>query len=268
MATEKTKIVADEHYTGPRRVKINEAVFVIADRGEAVRVLGVNFSLGRDASEQAKEIISRTRQAAAEHKDILTASGGSWRSKTNIMRTLIESQFNWIGGALHWSQEDLHSLNLVQLHTCRTAFGLRRAGDESWVDWNKRSLRLVRLWLHTNHVARWSQRVLSLQHMLHGHWARRTEVVKGCPLPCPPMRALQWRCTHWWRGQQMLSPSVSLRHPGRFYASNTERQLAEVHGTLCFVKAQDRHIWSTERKSYIDEWDVKWTSGRQLSLTY
>ena len=99
LATEKTKIVANEHYTGPRKVKIQDDIFTIADRGEAVRVLGVNFSLCRDASEQAKEIVSRTRQAAAEHKDILTAAG-SWRNKTNIMRTLLESQFNWIGGGV------------------------------------------------------------------------------------------------------------------------------------------------------------------------
>ena len=266
LATEKTKIVANEHYVGPKRVKIRDDMFVIAERGESVRVLGVNFSLGKDASEQAKEIISRTRQAAAEHKDILEAAG-SWRSKTNIMRTLLESQFNWVGGALHWSQEDLHSLNLVQLHTCRSSFGLKRYAGETWVDWNKRSLRMVRLWLHTNHVSRWSERILTLQHMLHGHWARRTEVAGGIPQPCPPMKALQWRCTHWWRGQQSMSPAVSLRHPGRFYASNTERQLAEALGPLWFVRAQDRQNWCNDRKSYVAHWDVKWASGRQLSLT-
>ena len=267
LATSKTKIVANEFYAGPRRVKINDDVFSIAPRGEALKVLGLSFSLSSDASEQAHEIISRVRAAAAFHSDILCAPG-SWKAKVGMMRTLLESQFNWIGGSLHWGPCALHALNVVQLQTCRTAFGLKRYRGESWVDWNQRSLRLVRLWLHSNNCARWSTRVLSLQHMLHGHWARRTEWVGNEAIPCPPMRALQWRCTQWWRHQQSLSPAVSLRHPGRFYASNTERQLAHAHGNVWFVVAQDRHKWSQEREVYIKQWDVKWASGRQLSLRW
>ena len=267
LATTKTKIVANEFYVGPRRVKINDDVFSIAPHGESLKVLGLSFSLSNDASEQAHEIISRVRAAAAFHSDILRAPG-SWKAKVGMMRTLVESQFNWIGGSLHWGQSALHALNVVQLQTCRTAFGMKRYRDESWVEWNQRSMRLVRLWLHSNNCARWSTRVLSLQHMLHGHWARRTEWVGNVAVPCPPMRALQWRCTQWWRHQQALSPAVSLRHPGRFYASNTERQLAHAHGNSWFVVAQDRHKWSQEREVYIKQWDVKWASGRQLSIRW
>ena len=265
LSTDKTKIVANDFYRGVRKVKIGEDVFEIAKKGETLKVLGLDFSLSNDQSEQAREITARVRSAAAFHSDILQAPG-PWQGKVSIMRTLLESQFNWIGGALHCGQAELQAFNTLQLQTCRAAFGLKRYRGETWVDWNKRSLRLVRLWLHTNNWPRWSTRVLSLQHMLHGHWARRTEVVKGVPHACPPMKALQWRCTHWWRGQQALSPSVSLRHPGRFYASNTERQLADGHGNLWFVTAQDRHQWSLERDRYLRDWDVRWSSGRQLSL--
>ena len=193
---------------------------------------------------------------------------GSWTNKTRIMKTLVESQFNWIGGALHWAGSDLHALNLVQLQTCRSAFGLRRYAGETWVDWNKRSLRLVRVWLHSHQVPRWSTRILCLQHMLHGHWARRVEVVRGAPQPGPTMKALMWRSTQGWRSQQALSPTVAHRHPGRFYASNTERQLAHAHGVLWFVKEQNRQQWASEREGYLKEWDVCWSSGSQLSLRF
>ena len=43
-----------------------------------------------------------------------------------------------------------------------------------------------------------------------------------------PLRALKWRCTHWWRMQQSLPSSIGLRHPCRFYASNPERQLSDL----------------------------------------
>ena len=267
LATDKTKIVANEHYTGARKARIRDDVFEIAPAGESLKVLGLSFSLGRQASEQAQEIIARTRDAVAAHRDILNATG-AWCHKVKMMRCLVESQFNWIAGAIHWSQDDLHSLNVLQTHALRSAFHIHRRAEENWVDWNTRSMRMVRSWLHFNQVPRWSTRVLELQHMLHGHWARRTEEVRGRARACPPMQTVLWRNTNWWRGQQQLSPTTSLRHPGRFYASNTERQLAKSHGNLWFVAAQNRQEWAAARKNYVQNWDVKWASGRQLSIRF
>ena len=163
LATDKTKIVANPHYTGARGVSIGDSRFEISAGGEGLKVLGVNFSLSLDQSEQAKEIIGRTRAAAAEHRDILNAPG-SWHGKMNLLRSLVESQFAWTGGALHWSKEDLSTLNLIQLHTCRSAFNIRRMRNETWVDWNSRSLRFVRVWLQNQHFPRWSEKILTLQH--------------------------------------------------------------------------------------------------------
>ena len=148
------------HYSGPRKVKVGDDVFEIASLGESLKVLGLNFCLSANQSAQAQELISRTRTAAAAHKDILVAPG-SWHHKMKILRSLVESQFAWTAGALHWSSDDLRALNLVQLHACRSAFGIRRLGGESWVDWNARSLRFVRVWLVNQHFPRWSERVLT-----------------------------------------------------------------------------------------------------------
>ena len=267
LATSKTKIVANCHYKGCRKVQVGEDVFEIANRGDTLRVLGVSFSLSEDASEQAKELIGRTRDALYSHADILRAPG-PWMGKINILRSLVESQFAWVGGALHWSSADLHALNVLQVHACRQMFGLRRAGGEQWHEWNARSSRFVRVWLHNRGISRWSTRVLTLQHTLHGHWARQTEQVSNAVMPGQALRALLWRNTEWWRGQQRLSPSVSMRHPRRFYASNPERQLAQSHGSQWVEVAQGRDHWSQARKQYIADWDVPWCNGRQLSICY
>ena len=265
LAKEKTKIVANDHYVGARRASLRGQDFVVAERGECIKVLGLGFSLSVDQSEQAKEIVARTRDAAAAHSDILKAPG-PWKCKISMMKTLVESQFNWIGGALYWHASDLHAMNVLQLHTCRSAFGLKRHTGETWVDWNSRTLRFLRVWLHNSQIPRWSTRVLSLQHMLHGHWARRVEVANDRPQVCPALKALNWKSTNWWRAQQALGDRTGARHPGRFYASNTERQLAETHGNLWVVEAQNRHNWANSRRKFLDDWDVRWTSGRRLSL--
>ena len=250
-------------------MKIGDDVFQIAPLSESVKVLGVSFSFGETPSQQAQELLSRTRAAAAAHRDVLTAKG-AWTQKLYMIKMLVESRFSWTAGALHWSAEDLRCANLLQLHVLRTAFGLCRKGDESWIDWNSRTMRFLRAWLVSHGYPRWSEKILGLQFSLHGHWARKVEhnQENDDVTASLPMRTLLWKSTYWWRQQQQLSASTGARHPARFYASNPERQLSETMGNLWHVTAQDRARWSAEREQYIRMWDVRWSSGRQLALRY
>ena len=269
LATNKTKIIASAAYMGHRSVKIGDDVFQIAPLSESVKVLGVSFSFGETPSQQAQELLSRTRASAAAHRDVLTAKG-AWVKKLYMIKMLVESRFSWTAGALHWSAEDLRCANLLQLHVLRTAFGLCRKRDESWVDWNSRTMRFLRAWLVSHGYPRWSEKILGLQFSLHGHWARKVEHNQDNDdvTASLPMRTLLWISTYWWRQQQQLSASTGARHPARFYASNPERQLSETMGNLWHVTAQDRARWSAEREQYIRMWDVRWSSGRQLALRY
>ncbi|CAE7219725.1 unnamed protein product [Symbiodinium microadriaticum] len=74
LATDKTKIVANEHYKGCRRVRVAQDEFQVAPLGDSLKVLGIPFSLSHDASEQAKVLIGRTREALHAHLDILVAT--------------------------------------------------------------------------------------------------------------------------------------------------------------------------------------------------
>ncbi|CAE7210973.1 unnamed protein product [Symbiodinium sp. CCMP2592] len=269
LATEKTKIVASPEYTGARSAKVGEDFYQIATDDESLKVLGVNFSFCAGPSQQAQELLGRARAAAAAHDDILRAHG-PWTKKIDMIRCLVESQWSWTAGAVHWSSQDLSAANTAQLQLLRRVFGIRRLQSETWVDWNKRSIRFCRVWLANNGYQRWSTKILSMQHNLHGHWARRIEHDRDRDelFPSLPMQALLWRSTHWWRFQQSLSDSIGMRHPGRFYASNPERQISEAHGSLWHVLAQNRAEWCTARATYLQAWDVKWSSGRQLALRF
>ena len=202
-----------------------------------------------------------------KHRDILRGRA-SWDKKANMIRVLIESQFAWTGGALHWSAEDLRQMNTLQLHVMRSSFRIGRLRGEPWADWNTRSMRLCRAWLVASGRKRWSSMVLTLQHTLVGHWARQTEVLRGgrCVVDCLPMRAIKWRCTEWWRAQQSLSRHTSVRHPGRVYISNVEQMLAAAHGNQWYLTALDRTSWTACRAEFVSRWDVRWCKGRQLSI--
>ncbi|CAE7832190.1 pol [Symbiodinium sp. CCMP2592] len=267
LASEKTKIIASPFYKGCRRVQVGGTPFEIAKPGESIKVRGLSFCLHEKSSQQARELLGRTRDAAMGHRELLRGHA-SWTKKVDMMKTLVESQFAWTAGAVHWSAEDLRQANILQIHTMRTAFRLFRKPEEKWHEWNARTMRHCRAWLASNGRDRWSTVILRLQHTLVGHWARRQEWIDGhndciCSLP---MRALLWRNTEWWRGQQQLSARTGIRHKQHVFVSNIERALADSHGVQWFKLAQDRARWAQERTSFLAMWDVKWCQGRQLAL--
>lgn len=232
-----------------------------------MKVLGLDFSLTVPKTQQARELLGRARQAAARHRELLRGKA-AWANKVKMINTLVASQFYWTAGAVFWGAEELRQVNTLQLHVMRSAFGIGRGRDESWVSWNSRSMRECRQWLAYSQLPRWSTQILKLQHTLHGHWARSVEVVgsPGSPVPCIAMRALLWRNSRWWRSQQDLSRGVGARHRGHVYISNTERQLADVHGTEWYHLAQNRERWSQERQAYLSRWDPRWCHGRQAAI--
>ena len=55
-------------------------------------------------------------------------------------------------------------------------------------------------------------------------------------------------------------------HPHQFYPSNTERQIASSVGLDWAQSALNRD--ESFLPKYLNEWDVMWARGRQLSLRY
>ena len=269
LAEDKTQVIASPAYRGPRQLRIGEQMVHVQPQDVSIRVVGANFSFYEKPTQQAKDLLARTKAAIAKHDSLLTEKG-SWQDKAKLLQTLVFGMMQWCAGAVHWSQEDLATANSIQCTSLRRAFLLKRRAQEEWTDWNKRTCRQVRAWLHAQGLPRWSTLILQLQFGLHGHWGRQTEGTdeQGRAMPGNPLRLLRWRNLAWWRHQQSLSTSLGLRHPCRFYPDNTERKFAEVLGVDWEMLTKDRVIWRSKTSEWVANFDVKWARGRQASIRW
>ena len=254
----KTAVAASVAYEGRMMLDVMGQQVTV---GNSIRALGVLFDFQGGSGGQAAEMLQRASNAAWAHDDLLRGQG-SRAAKAAMVRSLVEGTFTWGAGALHWPQEQLQKANTVQLQVLRRAFRLGRKRGEDWMGWNARTLRDVRAWVAMAKVERWSAKVLRLQHQLLGHWQRQRE---GGELGLAA-RMLGWRSLRWWHAEQNLS--FGMRHPGRFYPDNVERQVAETFGDDWPLLAQDRVGWAATLPRWLARWDARWCRGRQHSLPW
>ena len=252
---------------GRRELVVGNQRVKILPSETRIRVVGANFSFYDRPSQQAKDLLARAKAALAVQDDLLREKG-PWQAKAKLLQTLVFGTMSWCAGAVHWSQEDLATANTIQCTALRRAFRLQRKPLESWADWNMRTCRQVRAWLHVQGLSRWSTLILQLQFGLFGHWGRQQEGIDadGKGVPGNPLRMLHWRNLAWWRQQQRLTGG--LRHPGRFYADNTERKFAETFGTQWDELTRDRDLWRSKIGEWVGTFDVRWARGRQASLRW
>ena len=259
LSPEKTCVVANAYYKGRRQLTVDGNVVAVAPSGTSMRILGVDFDFDAGLSQQSREVMGRIWDAFHANKEIL-CSHGSWNAKVRMTRALVEGTWAWTAGALHWARDDLMMLNSIQLRLYRLAFGMRRGRDEDWVGYNQRSLRTIRAWIQAQGVERWSTKVLRLQHALFGHWCRRREG----DAECMPSLILGWRSLKWWRAEQRLAGRM--RHPRRFHADNSERDMAEALGLNWRVATANREGWKNLLPLWLQHRDVQWTRGRQTAV--
>ena len=268
LAPKKTAVASSLHYVGRRTITLKGAEVQVLPSEQSIRVLGLLFSFDGDSCKQARELIARARSAFHKQRDLLRGRA-PWENKMFALKALVEGTFSWVAGAIYWGADDLQALNTLQVHILRDIFRLRRHRDEAWVDWNQRTFRDVRAWLHHHQIPRWSTRVRNLQFGLAGHWSRQWEDdgrgIEGSP--GVPMRFLRWRSLGWWRNQQLLTPSAGgMRHRGTFYPANFERELAEALGVDWPHLGQDRVGWESQRERWLAYADSNWCRHRQKTL--
>ena len=263
LAAEKTAIVATPYYRGPRQMKVGDQLVTFLDQGDSVRILGLDFCLEDSQSQQAKCLMGRVWAAWGVHEQLFKGPG-SFLSKINVIRSLLQGTWQWVAGAVHWGGDDLRAINSLQLRLYRLAFGCVRYKNETWTDFNTRTCRWLRAWIFHNNIERWSTTVLRLQHQLAGHWGRQREgSYRGMA-----GALLKWRDMEWWREEQQWPPPYGKRHPTRFFADNFERRLSEVYGVRWMSLTEDRNAWRQGLSSWLSRWDVPWCRGRQTELEF
>ena len=174
LAAKKTAITSSNDYVGARHILFLGNQINIQSPSQPIRVLGLNFTFDGDSTRQARELIARLRAAFWEHRELLCGRA-SCDNKVFAVKRLVLSAISWVAGAVFWGPQDLATLNTFQMHVMRDIFLLRRCQGETWVDYNQRTMRFVRAWMHTNGCARWSATVRELQFGIAGHWCRQTE---------------------------------------------------------------------------------------------
>ena len=262
LATEKTGVVASKYYRGRRTIHVAGQDVAFREPGSSLRILGLDFDFDAPAHQQAKELMSRVWTAFHANKVILCGVG-SRKEKAAMVCKLIEGCWSRCAGALHWEKDDLASMNSMQLRILRLCFGCRRGHDEDWVSYNSRSLREIRLWLHSSGGERWSTKILRLQFQLLGHWVRRWEGDS----PCLPALMQCWRSLGWWQEQQGLSRAAGgVRHPRRFRAANLERSIATCLGVNWRAACGNREGWKQLLVGWLRAEDVPWCRGRQTAV--
>ena len=260
LAEDKTMIIASKHYKGPRKALICGKRVDIQDDSMKIRVLGVNFAFGDSPGQQAKDLLSRATSAASFHEDILNEDG-KWEDKARMLDALVESTFTWAAAAVQWNKEELSMANSIQIRALRRAFGLRRKSGEEWLDWNTRTWRLVRAWMHTNKVRRWSSHILQLQHGLLGHRARQSEGRNndGATQHGIAYRMLSWRNHAWWKTSTKASLVDEDIQDAFIRTVQNVELLRQLDSTEKIT--QNREVWRCWQEERVKTFDVKWSFG-------
>ena len=84
LAEDKTQVIASPNYIGRRTLKVNGSEVMVQPRTTAIRVVGVNFNFFDSPSQQARDLLSKAKAAAAHHADLLSEDG-PWEDKNQLM---------------------------------------------------------------------------------------------------------------------------------------------------------------------------------------
>ncbi|CAE7383396.1 unnamed protein product [Symbiodinium sp. CCMP2456] len=238
-------------------VKFNVAGEVVPTKGphHMFYVLGSPLSFQGGTPMLVAEMQSRARKAFWAHRDAFT-SKASLRDKLKLHVILVRQSALWACQTWPCHTSLLRAVNSVQIAQMRTMLGLKRLPTEEWATWNKRSLRRTRLALFHSGGVRWSSFVLSQIWRAVGHICRG-DVIGN--------KVFQWHSLQWW--QEMKERGNAAQHAQRFNAfMDIDRQLSDTAGRDWGMKALNRETWSSLEATFIDRYDVPWSSGKQPSL--
>ncbi|OLP80042.1 hypothetical protein AK812_SmicGene39600 [Symbiodinium microadriaticum] len=244
LAAKKTAITSSNDYVGARHILFLGNQINIQSPSQPIRVLGLNFTFDGDSTRQARELIARLRAAFWEHRELLCGRA-SCDNKVFAVKRLVLSAISWVAGAVFWGPQDLATLNTFQMHVMRDIFLLRRCQGETWVDYNQRTMRFVRAWMHTNGCARWSATVRELQFGIAGHWCRQTEANNAFPLQRVDFVTL---------GKRLLAFAALLENPA-FRDLLLPLHFALGHGPGCLPST---HVEGDFPGAVAGQWSLLW----------
>lgn len=226
-----------------------------------LEVMGVKFRVGAPVTELIQPLLARARSKFWSVKHLLRCNA-SVGSRTRLMNKVVTNSAMWCIAAF---PPDVNALKLVNAYQNMLMGWLLKLGkrrDEGWVDFRRRLVRSSRAALHNSRTSRWSTGWLEKWWNYAGHR------VRGLLHDFPPVSSLleDFRTLSWWRAQQ--SHPRGERHPGQFYPRLTmlETRMDKACQGPWRACAHDRQRWKALGKVWIQQEDLPWCSGLQLSV--
>ena len=190
------------------------------------KILGTIFTLSGRVSAEI-----RARMAAAWGKfhqlwPLLGKRDGNIHKRLRLFDTCVSQTLLWCSESWLLTQNEKRLLRSTQNHMLRRIAGPRRAPDELWIDWIKRSTPAakklaaeagIRFWISAHLRSKWS-------------WAGHVVRMDATRLA---RRATEWRDSKWQAEESMNPASTRLRRPGcsRWFRWEDElKQYAAISG--------------------------------------
>ena len=222
-------------------------------------VMGLCMGVHKTACETLAPLISKAQDGFWAIKHIVCRKQ-NLRKRMQIMDTVVGGCLLWCAGAIIPDGHALGLMNSLQLQFCVWMNNRGRKPGEDWLRHHIRVRRETRATMHRFESTKWLQRVWRYS----GHRARGV----NNDVWVASVQIDEWGQLAWWVREQDRPQGI--RHRGRFFARLMphERALDRAAGGPWREVAQNRAMWRDREKTFIQQMDVEWASGRQDSIQW
>ena len=225
-----------------------------------LEIMGLSFYQGVSMTALMHPMMSRAQNKFWSLKHIFRSKVSS-TERLRLMHKVVTNSGLWCCSAFPPDKGALKMVNTQQTLLIGWLLRLGKRKDEGWLPFRLRLVRSARAMLHKAGLPRWSTCWLQRWWGYSGHRVR-------CALrDFPPFSTeLDFvRTLPWWKQQS----AAGRQHPGQFFPRlmNLERAMDKACSGAWRECAHDRKGWNAKMQTWIDQQDLPWASGLQLSLT-
>ena len=232
------KCMVQSNTTSTGSILVGDVEIPIVSADVGFKILGTKFTLTGRTSVELKERIAAGWAKFYHLWPLLGHRGASLKKRFQLFEASVSKSVLWCCESWNPTLAEKRSLKAAQNHMLRRIGGPRRAPEEDWVDWIKRSTRKARdlslqagvkdwVFEHLLNKWDWAGRV---RRMDESRWAKRTT---------------SWRDSAWCERFARCRPS----RPGRNRWFRWEDQLRQFTPNWT-EQAQDEDSWILGRNAF------------------
>ena len=190
-------------------VQIEGCRIPIVDAHVGFKILGTVYTLAGKVAAEIKARVCAAWEKNYQLWPLLGKRDGCIRKRLRIFDMTVSQTLLWCSESWLITESEKRMLRTTQNHMLRRIAGPRRAPNELWIDWLKRSTRIARKHAEDAGIRFWLQAHLRSKWSWAGHVARMDAKRLA-------RRAMEWRDSEWQAAEERDIPaSLRLRRPGR-----------------------------------------------------